>query len=183
MDVNKATVRIISTTMSIWWSDDICRNIIHTPPASLCEQETVNDNSFLILCLSTAGTLVNLWTMSLSPVKMCWQPAICRLQSNSCCLLHIGLHYEPSSRQGDLVFAAYYSFQVLTGLVNRVYKGSVPTQLVFLNFVCVTPFRSIAKQNNHFRIHQCGCVSCYGQRWIAVTGQQWPLQCPCVKWP
>ena len=39
-----------------------------------------------------------------------WQ--FCRLHSISCLLLHIGLHYEPSSRQGDLVFAAFYSFYV-----------------------------------------------------------------------
>ena len=48
----------------------------------------------------------------LSPVKMCRQAAICPLQSISCRVLHIGLHHEPSSRQGDLVFAAYYSFYV-----------------------------------------------------------------------
>ena len=36
----------------------------------------------------------------------------CHLQSISCRLLHIGLQFEPSSRQGDLMFAAYYSFYV-----------------------------------------------------------------------
>ena len=41
-----------------------------------------------------------------SPVKFC------HLRSISCHLLHFGLHYEPSSRQGDLVFAASYSCYV-----------------------------------------------------------------------
>ena len=40
---------------------------------------------------------------------------ICTLHAEptiSCCLLHIGLHYEPSSRQEGLVFTAYYPFYV-----------------------------------------------------------------------
>ena len=50
---------------------------------------------------------------ALSKCAGSWQ--FCRLQSISCRLLHIGLHYEPSSRQGGLVIAAYYSFYVVYG--------------------------------------------------------------------
>ena len=54
--------------------------------------------------------LTCIWCSALS--KYAGSQQFCRLQSISCRLLHTGLHYEPSSRQGDLVFAAYYSFYV-----------------------------------------------------------------------
>ena len=45
---------------------------------------------------------------ALSKCAGSWQ--FCCLQSVSCRLLHIGLHWEPSSKEGDLAFTAYYSF-------------------------------------------------------------------------
>ena len=45
-----------------------------------------------------------------SPVQMCRQVTILPPSVNYLQLiLHTGLHYEPSSGQGDLAFAAYYS--------------------------------------------------------------------------
>ena len=58
--------------------------------------------------------------VALSKCASSWQ--FCRLQSISCRLLHIGLHSEPPTRQGDLVFAAYYSFYAAY-CYKTVWKG------------------------------------------------------------
>ena len=73
---------------------------------------------------------------SLSPVKICEQlgilPSTAALSKCAGCWLFvtyrsIGLYWEPSSRQGDLAFAAYYScyvahcYKTLTGLLQSVF--------------------------------------------------------------